>query len=989
MIRPILLSICLCAPVTLFGQPIPGQPITAGTDLSKYTTFQVPVKNDDPCSFAEELWPDGFRFLTAIGGGPGCDEDAFVYNLIGAGLLGTNSSRAPLSPQEIRTSAAPTMGFGSQGITSVALANGGQMNAWVSGDLLLTALLPSSSGPLQTTGQYTLTGLNPQHVTAGDFNGDGNADLAISNFGNLDTNLGGNLTILLGNRAGTFTGATVNAGVTPVAMYAADFNRDGKLDLAAANLTTGTISVILGNGDGTFKAPVAYPVADTPQSIVSADFNGDGHLDIAVANQSGIISVLLGDGDGTFQPAVSYSGGQGGATYMAWQDLNGDGKPDLIVANSTSNAFSFLFGNGDGSFQAPVQYATGADPQYFALIGGSTGQRAQLVTVDGDSGALVVTPVLPSGVAVSPQIYPLTPGAYGIATADMNGDGFSDVVVGDGTISILLRNPKAQLNAAVNYTLQSGSQAREVALGDLNGDGKNDVVAASQIIENGATVGGTVDVALNNGDGTLGTQHSYALGAPPSGIVMGDFNGDGKPDVAVGLSGGESVLLGNGDGTLQPAVNYSVGNFSVFSTVIGDFNGDGKLDIVAGVGTDYTAPGALVLLPGNGDGTFQNAVTIQVGSPAGTPIALATGDVNGDGIPDIVASVYGQNNSIVVLLGNGNGTFRQQAPISNSAAGGSPLALVDLNGDGVLDLVVGNTDQTDYMLGNGDGTFQTVQYFSSAEDITGLAVTDWNNDGIAGLAIANQYGSVMPVESALNLKYFGFRRLTNFSAAAGVSTVAPGSLATAYGTDLATATASPSSTPLPTSLKGTSVNILDSTGNSTAAPLVYVSPMQVNYLIPDSVASGSAIVTVTSGDGTQSAVAANLNSVAPALFTLNSSNLAAAIAVCGKAGGSEVVESVYQVSNGTVVAAPINLSGCSETVLELYATGMDSVSAGDVKVTLGGVSGSVQYAGPQGSFTGLDQINVIIPASLEGRGSVSIALTAKGQSANTVNISIH
>jgi uncharacterized protein (TIGR03437 family) len=352
-----------------------------------------------------------------------------------------------------------------------------------------------------------------------------------------------------------------------------------------------------------------------------------------------------------------------------------------------------------------------------------------------------------------------------------------------------------------------------------------------------------------------------------------------------------------------------------------------------------------------------------------------------------VASVYGQNNSIVVLLGNGNGTFRQLAPIVSSLAG-DPLALLDLNGDGILDLVGGDSDEAVYMLGNGDGTFQAVQHFSSAEEITGFAVADWNNDGIAGLAISNKQGSVMAVESGLNLKYFGFQSLTNFSAAAGVRAVAPGSLATAFGKDLATVTASPSSTPLPTNLKGTSVDILDSKGNSTAAPLVYVSPKQVNYLIPDTVATGLATVTVTSGDGTKSAVETNITSIAPALFTLNAANLAAASVVCESASGQKTTENDYRVSNGAFVAAPINLKGCTEAVLVLYSTGMDSVSTSDVQAKLAGVSGKVLYAGPQGSFIGVDQVNVEIPLSLAGSGTIPVVLTAKGQTANTVNITI-
>src|ERR1700722_10021899 len=356
MFRAIILSICMCVSFSICctADPpdvvaSPSEPITPGLGLSRQITFRVEEQYDDYCSFAAEIWPDGRFYITTLTGGPLCNVEADFDNILGSFLGGARrGGRTESLPATLpQSTPAPTTGFGSQGITSLTLTDGAQMNAWISANLLLTGLQPSSDGQVPTTGQYTLAGLNPQHVIAGDFNGDGHADLAVSNFGNLDTNLGGNITILLGNGAGTFTtGATVSAGLTPVAMYAADFNGDGKLDLAAANLTTNTISVMLGKGDGTFEAPVTYPVADTPQSIVAANFSGNGHLDIAVANQSGTISVLRGNGNGTFQPAVSYSGGKGGATYAAWQDLNGDGKPDLIVANSISSAFSILLGNG-------------------------------------------------------------------------------------------------------------------------------------------------------------------------------------------------------------------------------------------------------------------------------------------------------------------------------------------------------------------------------------------------------------------------------------------------------------------------------------------------------------------------------------------------------------------------------------------------------------------------------------------------------------------
>ncbi|HEY6345949.1 MAG TPA: VCBS repeat-containing protein [Bryobacteraceae bacterium] len=378
-------------------------------------------------------------------------------------------------------------------MTLAALANGNTLVAYTSQTTLKTAIA-SSTGTVQTTGQYTV-GPTASHVIATDFNGDGNLDLAVSNFGNTDTNTGGNVAIFLGKGDGTFTaGPTANAGQTPVSMYAADFNGDGKIDLAVADLTVGSISVLLGKGDGTFQSPVAYMLAGT-----------------AGCPRNSTVSILLGKGDGTFQAPITYPTGGTTTTYLASMDLNGDGKPDLIAA-AQLDTISFLFGNGDGSFQAPVEYVAGDMPEYFALFPTSSG--AMVATVDGVSYDLVLMPVLPNGQAAAPQVHPLTASVSGVAAADLNGDGYPDMVAANGTLTVLIRKPGAEFAAPVSYSLESGSQAVAVALADLRGDGHNDAIAAAAANSSSAT-GGTVDVALGNGDGTLGAQTSYAIGGPP------------------------------------------------------------------------------------------------------------------------------------------------------------------------------------------------------------------------------------------------------------------------------------------------------------------------------------------------------------------------------------------------------------------------------------------------------------------------------------------
>jgi hypothetical protein len=319
------------------------------------------------------------------------------------------------------------------------------------------------------------------------------------------------------------------AGTNPDSAAVGDFNGDGKLDLAVANYGSDNVSILLGNGDGTFQAAVNYGAGEFPESVAVGDFRGDGKLDLVVANQgSNNVSILLGNGDGTFQAAVNYGVGSS-PTSVAVGDFNGDGKLDLVVANSFSNNGSILLGNGDGTFQAAVNYGAG-----------------------------------------------LT--LFSVAVGDFNGDGKLDLAVAGSDVSILLGNGDGTFKTAVQYV--AGLEPNSLAVADFNGDGKLDLAVANYESNN-------VSILLGKGDGTFQAAVDYGIGtenypATPGSVAVGDFNGDGKLDLVV--AGVESdgvsvvsVLLGNGDGTFQAAVNYGAG--AQTSVAVGDFNGDGRLDL--------------------------------------------------------------------------------------------------------------------------------------------------------------------------------------------------------------------------------------------------------------------------------------------------------------------------------------------------------------------------------------------------------------------------
>ena len=265
---------------------------------------------------------------------------------------------------------------------------------------------------------------------------------------------------------------------------------------------------------------------------------------------------------------------------------------------------------------------------------------------------------------------------------------------------------------------------RSMATADFNGDGKIDVIVGDQ---------GGLYLSLGNGDGTFQPPAPITTATQPAyAIATGDFNGDGKMDIAlpetVGLGGFVSVYLGNGDGTLQAPVTYSTGS-GAYHIVAADFRGNGNLDLAV-TGTNGTQ-GVVWVLLGNGDGTFQAAVSYPVGI---TPYELVVGDFTGDGIADV--AVLRGDGSVAVLPGNGDGTFGNPI-VTTGVNGAAGLAAADFNRDGHLDLAVGTEASTILiLLGNGDGTFQyTPSLFVPVSGIpTAVAVADFNSDGIPDLA---------------------------------------------------------------------------------------------------------------------------------------------------------------------------------------------------------------------------------------------------------------
>jgi uncharacterized protein (TIGR03437 family) len=837
-----------------------------------------------------------------------------------------------------------------------------------------------------------------------DLNRDGKKDVIVVSSGSGTASDPGTISVFLGKGDGTLQPAVrYPAHTGPVSAVAFDFNGDHNLDLAVANSGSGDVSILLGRGDGTFAAAVNYPAAAGISSLALGDFNGDGRADL-VAGGNKNLSMLAGNGDGTFRTASNLPQSIN-PNALAPGDFNKDGKLDLAVTDWSGGTVSILLGDGAGKFAGEYDYVAGYEPTGIFAMDLDGDGNLDVVIGSGHPDALVPNPSSSSvmaffgrgdGTLIGPPTYPT---GFGIGTlhalvlADFDGDGKPDVAVAAGDVWILLSRGggsfKTPVRLAVPATNGTAS-AFSLAAADLNGDGKQDLVVGT---------GAGVYVFLGNGDGTFKAPVQYTTGGNVSSIAVADFNGDGKLDIAAcGYSSSPpananaGILLGNGNGTFQSVKSLSGFGAGPYWLVAGDFNKDGKPDLaIANKGTpgDSTDNGGVLVFLGQGNGSFQSPANY----PAGVnPNFITAADVNGDNVPDLIVATRAPSfaYNVDVLLGNGNGTFGPTTAFSTTY-GPNWIAVSDLNGDGKPDLAIahccGATDTT-FKFGNGDGTFQPDVHLAASVSPATLQVVDLNGDGKPDLVIGlGGFNSDVAIFTNISLA-----QLTNVNGASFLAgPLAPNSWATAYGTGLATVSQG-ASTLNQTNIGGTTVTIADASGVQRLAPLAYVSPGQVNYLIPSGTALGSATVTISVGGTAVASGSVVIAAIGPGLFLSRPTNLIAGDVLRVHADNSQSVENVYaQTASGGLVPAPIDLGPATDQVyLELFATGLrgHSAASNSVTVTAGGVSLPVAYAGAQPQYVGLDQIDVLLPPSLAGAGDVTIQVTVDGQAANPGHVTI-
>ena len=461
----------------------------------------------------------------------------------------------------------------------------------------------------------------PAATVSGDFNNDGKSDIAIPQ------GSASKVSIFLGNGDGTFQPQVAyDTDINGQAFAAAvgDFNADGNTDLAIANVVSGggtaTVSILLGNGDGTFQQQVPYAVGTIPSSVVVADLNGDGNADLVIANRGdNSVSVLLGNGDGTFQGQTAVAVGQGPVALVA-SDLNADGNVDLIVANNGDNTVSVLLGNGDGTFQGQVSYPVGSSP-------------------------------------------------LAVVVADVNGDGTPDLATSnsnDNTIGILLGNGDGTFQAQSSYA--AGLLPSAVVSGDFNGDGKIDLATPNS----GA---GNVIFLLGNGDGTFQSPITVAASTDPTGLTSADFNGDGLTDVATvsnAAPGSATLLLSQHTetATLNGVSFPGAATHDVFAAYSGDVNYNVSQSTTVPLdGLGLTATTTQLASSPNPAALGQTVTLTATVSPTptGAPLGtisfydgatlIGTGTVNASGIATLTTSTLATGTHSLTAVYSGNASF--------------------------------------------------------------------------------------------------------------------------------------------------------------------------------------------------------------------------------------------------------------------------------------------------------------------------------------------
>uniref|UniRef100_Q02B46 FG-GAP repeat protein n=1 Tax=Solibacter usitatus (strain Ellin6076) TaxID=234267 RepID=Q02B46_SOLUE len=592
-------------------------------------------------------------------------------------------------------------------------------------------------------------------TAAGDFNGEGLDGAAISYVSAADSVTPLNyITVLFGSgefleyASATGINVTMPGFLVAKRVFVADLNHDGKADLIVTTATNQVVVFIsqstLGTGSAfhgiAFAAPLIIPTSGPSEFVTIGDVNGDGKKDLVVSTGTPTLTIIPGNGDGSFGSPVDLTLSAGNSLYAAVGDFTHDGKPDLAVANGSN----ILIYPGVGTYTfatAPTTVGTGGGPVFVAGADMNNDGKLDLIAANSAENTVAVllntTPVVRAG----PGLLTFNATAGG---SNPPSQSFSVVFDTGGTPSYTLTSSAAWLSTNPS---SSGSTSPITISTNITGLAAGTYRGTVTVATSSSTNTSTINVTLNVAGpaGTLKKQAGTLLKNGDSLVVTGDFTGHGRLDLVGALSGcGPSfsqVCLytypSNGDGTFGTAVLSQLGatNFQPGFGAAGDFNGDGKLDFVV---YNQASAGGVRFFYGNGDGTF----TIDGASyfTAGGVAQVQVADLNSDGKPDVVVAAYGGNDfsqgQLGILLNNGDGTFANTQISAPRAYG---IVLGDFNRDGFIDIVVANIfADVSYFQGNGNGTFAAAVSIASTAAVNGaytISAGDFNNDGKLDVAV--------------------------------------------------------------------------------------------------------------------------------------------------------------------------------------------------------------------------------------------------------------
>jgi hypothetical protein len=606
----------------------------------------------------------------------------------------------------------------------------------------------AAAAPLFPTPAYT-TGRGPADIVVADFDADGIPDVAVAN------RASGEVAILLGAGDGTLRfRAAHRVGRGARALAAADFDGDGRADLAVARVESvftggtpafaGDVQILLSTATGGLS--FAYVVFDlgAPADVAAADFDGDGRVDVAVADATGDnVAIYPGRGDGGLLAAIRTPAGDE-PTDLAAADLDGDGLADLAVANHAAGSLTLLFGRGDGSFRSggaregvagPILAAdANRDGRVDLLVGSRcTGigfggpSRAGFVLLPGAGGGTFGAPIVLSDLSC----------VEAIAAADVDADGRTDLLAAGPTAGaeVLLALPDGGFGPRRQGT---PPLVRAAGFADFDGDGRVDLALASDPAN-------AVHLFPGDGAGRFGPAPRALAGSGAQAVAAADFDGDGVSDLAVAnaLSNDVSILPAAGGGAFGAETRVPLPGEGAFAIAAADLNEDGAPDLVVLQDNRFFVTdrkGEYAVLLNAGDGSF---FFHQRGALGVAPAAMALGDLDGDGRPDLAVAhraTAAAAGHVAVLQGRRDGTF---AGGEKYLAGASVLAvaLADLDGDGRRDLIAAEGSGTClgsariWILASRGGL--ALEFFDLLPvlSVTGLLAADSDGDGDTDLAL--------------------------------------------------------------------------------------------------------------------------------------------------------------------------------------------------------------------------------------------------------------